>query len=127
MGFLGTLFSAFSNKWKVTPEYLEAQDCRGEGHRIRIIRDNGEFTIYPNYQLLKILKSDNEIIMQFSVNGHVLEPRYDMIIKDDHLMVKTLSLVILDFERILDKHGVIQIGLNGISAGMYNDKGYFKD
>lgn len=126
MGFLGTIFSTITNKWTDTATYLEATDCRGEGHRVRIMKEDGKFRIYPNYQLLNLLKKDPEIIMQFSVNGSILNAmNFNMVIKGDYLESKFASALLFDFERVLYKHGVIQIGLNGISAGMYNSKGYF--
>ncbi len=125
MGFFSTMFSTMTNKWVVTSTYCEAQDCRGDGHRIRILNAR-RLEIYPNYQLLQFLRTEPEVIMQFSVNGSVLPNRYSIELKGDHVTTTEYDpFVVSDFEKILRKHGVIQIGLNGITAGMYNDKGYF--
>lgn len=127
MGFFGTLFSVATNKWVKTDLYEEQSDCRREGHKVRIV-DN-VLRIYPNQELLAYLKKisyhPNGIDMEFSVNGKILPTTYKMEIKGNYLEEKGIQFTKLDFERVLRQYGVIQIGLNGVTAGLYNDKGFF--
>lgn len=124
MGFLCTLFSMATNKWVETSSYIEQKDCGGDGHKIRIV--SGELRIYPNAYLLNVLRKEQSrgIIMQFSANGSILGKGYEMAIKDDYVVEKYCQFIKIDFDSILHRYGAIQIGINGIMAGVYNSKGY---
>lgn len=123
MGFLRTMFSLASNKWLENEHYVEQKDCRGEGHKIRVA--SSKISIYPNPELLRTLRAESPIIMQFSANGSIFNGIYEMQLNGNCVVEKDFQFALIDFENILHEYGAIQIGLNGIIAGVYNSKGYF--
>ncbi len=130
MGFFSSLFNTMTNKWVRTKDYIEQIDCSGGGHKIRLIKENilkyDELRIYPAPHLLETLREEfnyGYIQMQFSANKIIFPYTYLLTFEGDYVLAK--GDAINDFFRITNKYGAIQVGLNQIAAGLYNNKGLF--
>lgn len=135
MGFFSSLFGSKkqNNRWINTLEYLEQEDCSGNGHKIRLMKGKEhrfyELRVYPNQNSFNLLKSECTffLIMRFSVNGKLIPNIYNMLPREGYFV--TPGSAIDDFEYILENYGTIQVTLisntdTSVNLGSYTNDGF---
>lgn len=128
MGFFSTVIKAYTSQWKNYGGYQEATDCRGTGTVLRKYHHNRLFKLYPCPEtravieefILPQLSNDQYFIhIGFAVNGREISTTPSQWDPNDK------SFIFLDFstpEYTLRYHHILELGINGIFLGMFNDK-----